>query len=90
MQGKPLEQETKPEAMDIPVTVFQKHHTKPPDIPTRKLIRKNSSSLMNPDAAIPSLLELTQQDFEVNAPVNNFLLQGADLLKALEISEGLC
>ncbi|XP_044264882.1 hypoxia-inducible factor 1-alpha isoform X3 [Tribolium madens] len=49
-------------------------------------IRKNSLSLLDPDATIPSLLDLTQQDFEVNAPVNNLLLQGTDLLTALDIN----
>lgn len=29
-------------------------------------------------------MDLTQQDYEVNAPVNNFLLNGVDLLSALE------
>lgn len=53
----------------------------------RNTIRKNSISLLEPEAtAIPSLLDLTQQDFEVNAPVNSFLLQGEDLLTALEIN----
>jgi hypoxia-inducible factor 1 alpha len=63
--------------------------TGPPDsIESRQsTIRKNSLSLLDPDAtAIPSLLDLTQQDFEVNAPVNSLLLQGTDLLTALDIS----
>lgn len=48
-------------------------------------IRKNSISLLDPDTTtIPSLMDLTQQDYEVNAPVNNFLLNGVDLLSALE------
>ncbi|RZC32294.1 HIF-1a CTAD domain containing protein [Asbolus verrucosus] len=56
----------------------------------KNTIRKNSISLLDPDAtAIPSLLDLTQQDFEVNAPVNNLLLQGTDLLTALDISGGI-
>lgn len=50
--------------------------------------RKNSFSLLNPEAtAIGSLLDLTQQDYEVNAPVNSLLLQGEDLLTALEMNE---
>lgn len=50
-------------------------------------IRKNSLSLLDPEAtAIPSLMDLTQQDYEVNAPVGNFLLDGVDLLSALEVS----
>lgn len=50
-------------------------------------LRKNSISLLDPEAtAIPSLLDLTQQDFEVNAPVNSFLLNGEELLTALDIS----
>lgn len=56
-------------------------------IARRNLIRKNSISLLDPEAtAIPSLLDLTQQDFEVNAPVGNFLLQGEELLTALEVN----
>lgn len=48
-------------------------------------IRKNSISLLDPEAtAIPSLMDLTQQDYEVNAPVNNFLLNGVELLSALD------
>lgn len=47
-------------------------------------IRKKSFSLLDPKNGIPSLLDLTQQDYEVNAPVNNHLLQGVDLLVALE------
>lgn len=50
-------------------------------------IRKNSFSLLDPSIGIPSLLDLTQQDYEVNAPVNNLLLQGVDLLSALEQTE---
>lgn len=54
-------------------------------IARRNLIRKNSISLLDPETTeIPSLLDLTQQDFEVNAPVGNFLLQGEELLTALE------
>lgn len=50
-------------------------------------ISKNSMSLLTPEAtSIPSLLDLTQQDYEVNAPVNNFLLKGEELLTALEIN----
>ncbi|KAF5274064.1 hypothetical protein FQR65_LT04462 [Abscondita terminalis] len=57
---------------------------KPP--PTRQL-SKNSLSLLDPDASsITSFLDLTQQDFDVNAPVNNLLLQGEDLLIALEMN----
>ncbi|KAJ8971300.1 hypothetical protein NQ314_000777 [Rhamnusium bicolor] len=53
----------------------------------KNLIRKNSISLLDPEAtAIPSLLDLTQQDFEVNAPVGNFLLQGDELLTALDVN----
>lgn len=63
--------------------------TNPPDDEAesrQNTIRKNSLSLLDPDATIPSLLDLTQQDFEVNAPVNNLLLQGTDLLTALDIN----
>lgn len=55
----------------------------------RNIIRKNSISLLVPEATtIPSLMDLTQQDFEVNAPVNCLLLQGEDLLTALEVTSG--
>lgn len=50
-------------------------------------IRKNSFSLLDPEGAtIPSLIDLSQQDYDVNAPVSSGLLQGRDLLKALETS----
>lgn len=50
-------------------------------------IRKNSFSLLDPEGAtIPSLNDLSQQDYDVNAPVSSGLLQGRDLLKALEAS----
>ncbi|KAG7167288.1 Hypoxia-inducible factor 1-alpha-like [Homarus americanus] len=43
--------------------------------------------LVDPETTIPNLLDLTQQDYEVNAPANNCtLLQGADLLMALDQS----
>jgi hypothetical protein len=48
-------------------------------------IRKNSFSLLDPEGAtIPSLIDLSQRDYDVNAPVSSGLLQGHDLLKALE------
>lgn len=48
-------------------------------------IRKNSFSLLDPEMeTIPSLLDLTEQDYEVNAPVNSQLLQGEELINALE------
>ncbi|XP_055700385.1 protein similar isoform X2 [Phlebotomus papatasi] len=50
-------------------------------------IRKNSfSTLIDSDnVAIPSLLlELSDQDYELNAPISEFMLQGADLIKALD------
>ena len=41
--------------------------------------------LVDPDLTIPTLLDLTQQDYEVNAPASNAsLLQGEDLLMALD------
>ncbi|GAB0087527.1 protein similar [Sergentomyia squamirostris] len=49
--------------------------------------RKNSfSNLLDSDnVAIPSLLlELSDQDYEMNAPISEFMLQGADLIKALD------
>nr|ABF83561.1 hypoxia-inducible factor alpha [Metacarcinus magister] len=45
--------------------------------------RQDPYLLMSSDT-IPTLLELTQQDYEVNAPANNSLLQGAELLMALD------
>lgn len=48
--------------------------------------RQDPYLLMSTDTTIPTLLELTQQDYEVNAPANNSLLQGADLLMALDQS----
>ncbi|PSN42115.1 hypothetical protein C0J52_02961 [Blattella germanica] len=49
-------------------------------------IRKNSFSLLDPEGAtIPSLVDLSQRDYDVNAPVvSSGLLQGQELLKALE------
>lgn len=53
----------------------------------RQQIRKNSISLLDPDAtALASFMDLTQQDYEVNAPVTSSLLQGQELLMALEIN----
>ncbi|XP_023722628.1 protein similar isoform X5 [Cryptotermes secundus] len=50
-------------------------------------IRKNSFSLLDPEGTtIPSLIDLSQRDYDVNAPVSSGLLQGHDLLKALETS----
>jgi hypothetical protein len=50
-------------------------------------IRKNSFSLLDPEGStIPSLIDLSQRDYDVNAPVGSGLLQGHDLLKALETS----
>lgn len=48
--------------------------------------RQDPFLLMSPDTTIPTLLELTQQDYEVNAPANNNLLQGAELFMALDQS----
>ncbi|XP_074037050.1 hypoxia-inducible factor 1-alpha isoform X3 [Leptinotarsa decemlineata] len=51
----------------------------------RQLLRKNSVSLLEPEASsLASLMDLNQQDYEVNAPVGSVLLQGQDLLTALE------
>jgi hypothetical protein len=48
--------------------------------------RLKSSCLLDPGSkAIPSLMDLTEQDYDVNAPADGVLLQGAELLKALEI-----
>ncbi|XP_045466731.1 hypoxia-inducible factor 1-alpha isoform X2 [Harmonia axyridis] len=54
------------------------------------LLRVNSKSLLVPETQhqpITSLLTLTDRDYEVNAPVNSSLLQGEDLIKALEICD---
>ncbi|KAL1513012.1 hypothetical protein ABEB36_002499 [Hypothenemus hampei] len=56
----------------------------------KNTIRKNSLSLLDPETiSVPSLLDLTQQDFEVNAPVDSSLLQGEELLIALEIPQNI-
>lgn len=55
----------------------------------QKQIRKNSISLLDPEASLVSFMDLTQQDYEVNAPVSSVLLQGQDLLKALEINTAI-
>ncbi|GLH05610.1 Protein of unknown function [Gryllus bimaculatus] len=62
--------------------------TKDPDLGQREGIRKNSFSLLDPESTtIPSLADLSEQDYEVNAPVGSSqVLQGQDLLKALEVS----
>ncbi|XP_066996423.2 hypoxia-inducible factor 1-alpha isoform X2 [Anabrus simplex] len=55
----------------------------------KESIRKNSFSLLEPESTtIPSLRDLSQQDYDVNAPIgsNSRLLQGQDLLTALESS----
>lgn len=56
----------------------------------KKLDRKFSfSSLMDTDIiSVPTLLyELSDHDFEINAPINEIMmLQGVDLIKALESS----
>ncbi|KAK4884081.1 hypothetical protein RN001_000352 [Aquatica leii] len=70
--------------------VLNKRRCKPADSSNKPVVRqlsKGSLSLLDPDASsITSFLDLTQQDFEVNAPVNNLLLQGEDLLIALEMN----
>ncbi|XP_025831402.1 hypoxia-inducible factor 1-alpha-like [Agrilus planipennis] len=71
---------------------FDRNRTKPPDTvsPHQFLLRKNSLSLLDPEAtSIASLLDLTRQDYEVNAPVKSLILQGEELLKALEGSPHL-
>nr|CAD7260930.1 unnamed protein product [Timema shepardi] len=77
-------------------TVKDSPRTKPPKQPPdstaeqrQAVIRKNSFSLLEPEASmIPSLVDLSQQDYDVNAPLglNTSLLQGQDLLMALETS----
>ncbi|CAG0919372.1 unnamed protein product [Notodromas monacha] len=55
-----------------------------------RLGKSFSTSLLQPEMqGIPSLLEITQQDCDVNAPLSNTngLLQGSDLLHALEMSD---
>lgn len=56
----------------------------------RQQIRKNSISLLEPEAtSLASFMDLTQQDYEVNAPVSSTLLQGQELLRALEINTAI-
>lgn len=56
----------------------------------RQQIRKNSISLLDPEAtSLASLMDLSQQDYDVNAPVNTTLLQGQELLRALEINTAI-
>lgn len=53
----------------------------------KRVRRQDPLLLMDPDLSIPDLLDLTQLDYEVNAPANNCsLLQGSDLLMALDQS----
>ncbi|CAG9826478.1 unnamed protein product [Diabrotica balteata] len=53
----------------------------------RSQLVRNSLSLLDPEGtSLASLMDLTQQDFDVNAPVCNNLLQGTDLLTALDIN----
>lgn len=47
--------------------------------------RQDPLLLMDPDTTIPNLLDLTQLDYEVNAPANNNnLLHGPELVMALD------
>lgn len=60
------------------------------DVGRQQTMRLMSSYLLQPGAAIPSLSDLSQQDCEVNAPVDrNTLLQGSDLINALDIDSSL-
>jgi hypothetical protein len=50
---------------------------------------KAASCLLDPgSSSIPSLMDLTAHDYDVNAPAGGVLLQGSELLKALEIGGG--
>lgn len=54
--------------------------------PRQHRTRLKSTCLLDPgSAAIPSLMDLTEQDYDVNAPAAGALLQGSDLLRALDI-----
>ena len=70
--------------------LFKRSLPKSPRLNTKLITRqlsRNSLSLLDPDAnPVTSFLDLTQQDFEVNTPVNSLLLQGEDLLIALEMN----
>nr|CAH7714477.1 unnamed protein product [Callosobruchus chinensis] len=56
----------------------------------RNVMRKNSLSLLEPEAnCLASFMDLTQHDYEVNAPVNDYLLQGEELLTALDINTAI-
>lgn len=47
--------------------------------------KKKISGLLDPESTrIPSLMDLTEQDYAVNAPSAGELLQGSELLRALE------
>lgn len=49
--------------------------------------RQDPLLLMDPGSTIPNLLDLTQLDYEVNAPANNNnLLHGSELVMALDQS----
>ncbi len=48
-------------------------------------VKKKIISLLDPESTrIPSLMDLTEQDYAVNTPSAGKLLQGSELLKALE------
>ncbi|XP_039282885.1 hypoxia-inducible factor 1-alpha [Nilaparvata lugens] len=46
--------------------------------------RLKSLTLLDPDGTVPSLMDLTEQDYAVNAP-SSLLLHGSDLLTALDV-----
>ncbi|CAH1164562.1 unnamed protein product [Phaedon cochleariae] len=53
-------------------------------------IRKHSLGLLDPEgASLASLMDLTQQDYEVNAPASFGLLQGQEILTALDVPSGI-
>lgn len=53
-------------------------------------IKRRFFRLLVPESSkIPSLMDLTERDYAVNAPSAGKLLQGSELLKALECSETL-
>lgn len=78
--------------MEVDSVGAERNVTKHPQQTRQQRFRLDSSCLLNPEGtAIPSLEDLSQQDYEVNAPIGDTsLLQGRELLYALDGTEGLC
>lgn len=53
----------------------------------KQVLRQNSITVLQPDnGCFASLMDLTPHDYEINAPVHSLLLQGQELLSALEVN----